>query len=76
MFCEWGILALVKTTSIFGKKEVKQMLYAVLAALLCFIGPTYFVAITSKVIPQIYAMALGFVCFLIGVIFVFRLLKE
>lgn len=60
----------------FKRKEVKQMLYAVLAAMLCFVGPTYFAAATSKVIPQTYAMILGFVCFLIGIIFVLKLVKE
>lgn len=66
----------MKATSRFGRKEVKQMLYAVLAALLCFVGPTYLVAVTSKVIPLIYAMGLGFVCFLVGLVFVFKLVKE
>jgi len=55
---------------------VRRMLYAVLAALLCFAGPTYFVAIMSNVIPRIYAMAAGFVSFLIGIFFVYRLVEE
>ena len=59
-----------------GKREVKHMLYVVLAALFCFVGPTYFVALISKAIPQVYAMALGFVCFLIGLFFVLKLVKE
>jgi len=67
---------LVKAISRFARKEVKQMLHVVLAALLCFIGPTYLVAAVSKIIPQIYAMALGFVCFLIGIVLVLRLVKE
>ena len=55
---------------------VRRMLYVVLAALLCFAGPTYFVAIMSNVIPRIYAMAAGFVSFLIGIFFVYRLVEE
>jgi len=66
----------VKVTSRFARKEVKQVLYVVLAALLCFAGPTYLVVAISRVIPQMYAMALGFVCFLIGIVFMFRLVKE
>lgn len=66
----------MKATSRFGRREVKQMLYAVLAAILCFIGPTYSVLVISKVIPQTYAMILGFVCFLIGVVFALKLVKE
>lgn len=69
-------ICLVKATSRFERREVRQMLYAVLAALLCFVGPTYFVAVMSKIIPQIYAMALGFVFFLIGIGFVLQLVKE
>lgn len=64
------------TPNRFARKEVKQTLYAILAALLCFIGPTYFVAIATKVIPQTYAVALGFVSFLVGIVFIFRLVKE
>ena len=67
---------MAKATSRFGRKEVKQMLYAVLAALLCFVGPTYFVVLLSRFIPQVYAMAFGFVCFLVGVIFVLKIVKE
>lgn len=66
----------MKKVSKFGKREVKQMLYAVLASIFCFVGPTYFVAVISKVLPQIYAVALGFVCFLIGIVFVLKLVKE
>lgn len=55
---------------------VRRMLYAVLAALLCFVGPTYFVAIMSNIIPQLYAMAAGFVSFLIGIFFMYRLVEE
>ncbi|MCW3981352.1 MAG: hypothetical protein NWF11_07760 [Candidatus Bathyarchaeota archaeon] len=60
----------------FEKKEVKQIMYAVLAALLCFIGPTYFVAMLSEVIPQIYSMTIGFLTFLLGIFLIFRLVKE
>lgn len=56
--------------------EVRRVLYAVLAALLCFVGPTYFVAIISNVITPLYAMAAGFVSFLIGIFFVYRLVEE
>jgi len=67
---------LVKATNRFGRKEVKQMLYVVLAALLCFVGPTYFVVLLDRVIPQVFALVLGFVCFLVGVVFAFKLVKE
>lgn len=60
----------------FGRKEVKQMIYVVLAALLCFVGPTYFAAVLSRVIHLAYAMALGFVCLLVGIVFVLKLVKE
>ena len=66
----------VKATGKLGRREVKQMLYAVMAALLCFVGPTYFVAAMSEVIPQTYAMSLGFASFLLGIIFILRLVKE
>jgi hypothetical protein len=59
-----------------GRKEVKQMLYAVLAALLCFVGPTYFVAVLSKVVPLAYAMTIGFISLLVGIVFVLKLVKE
>jgi hypothetical protein len=59
-----------------GRKEVKQMLYAVLAALLCFVGPTYFAAVLSKVVPLAYAMTLGFISLLVGIVFVLKLVKE
>ena len=60
----------------FGRKGVKQMLFTVIAALLCFVGPTYFVAATSEVIPQMYAMFLGLVSFLLGVVLILKLVKE
>lgn len=66
----------MKTGSRFGRREVRQMLYAVLAAILCFIGPTYFVAAMSEITSQVYASVVGFVCFLIGIWFVFKLVKE
>jgi len=69
-------ICLAKTSSRFVRHEVKQVLYAVLAAILCFVGPTYFVVVISKVIPQIYAIILGFICFLIGIVFVLQLVKE
>jgi hypothetical protein len=59
-----------------GRKEVKQMLYAVLAALLCFVGPTYFAAVLSKVVPLAYAMTIGFISLIIGIVFVLKLVKE
>jgi len=43
---------------------------------LCFIGPTYFVAAISEITSQVYASVVGFVCFLIGIWFVFKLVKE
>jgi len=52
------------------------MLYAVMAALLCFIGPTYFVAVISEVIPQMYAMSLGLASLLLGIVFILKLVKE
>jgi hypothetical protein len=66
----------VKAAGRFGRREVKQTLYAVMAALLCFIGPTYFVAALSEVIPQVYAMSLGLASFLLGIFFILRLVKE
>lgn len=66
----------VKAAGKLGRREVKQMLYAVMAAFLCFIGPTYFVAAMSDVIPQIYAMSLGLTSFLLGIVFILKLLKE
>ncbi len=59
-----------------GKIELKQVLSVILAALFCFIGPTYFVAMASGVISQTYAVTLGFICFLIGIALIFRLVKE
>lgn len=67
---------MTKAVGKFGKKETRQMLYTILAVVFCFIGPTYFVAVMSRIIPQIYAVTIGFVCFLIGVVFVLRLIKE
>jgi CHASE2 domain-containing sensor protein len=58
------------------RKEVKQMLYVVLAALFCFVGPTYFVLVMKELIPQIYAMIFGFVSFLIGIGFILKLVEE
>ncbi len=66
----------MKTNSRFGRREVKQVLYAVLAAVLCFIGPTYFVAAMSELISQIYASVVGFACFLVGIWFASKLVKE
>jgi hypothetical protein len=56
--------------------EARKTLYVVLAAILCFGGPTYFISIIHNVIPQAYAMTLGFICFLIGIYFIFRFVKE
>lgn len=58
------------------RKEVKQVIYVVLAALFCFIGPTYLVLVMSELIPQIYSTILGFVSFLIGIVLVLKLAKE
>ncbi|MFP3984446.1 MAG: hypothetical protein ACLFU9_00280 [Candidatus Bathyarchaeia archaeon] len=66
----------MKAAEKFGKKGVKQMLYAVLAALFCFVGPTYFAAIIDRFIPQGYAMALGVVSFVIGIALILKLVKE
>lgn len=55
---------------------MKQLMYAVVAALLCFVGPTYFVALLSEVIPQVYSMAIGFLTFLLGIFLIYRLVKE
>lgn len=66
----------MKPASKSGKNEVRQLMYVVLAALLCFVGPTYFVAVVSKVIPDMYAMALGFASFVVGVILILRLVRE
>jgi len=59
-----------------AKRDVRQMLYVVLAALLCFVGPTYFVAVLGEVIPLIYAVVLGFASFLVGVALIILLVKE
>jgi hypothetical protein len=66
---------LVKIGSWLGK-GVRQVLFAVLAALLCFIGPTYFVVLLDEIIPLMFALILGFVCFLVGIVFVFKLVEE
>lgn len=66
----------MNASSRLGRKEMKQTLYVILAAVLCFIGPTYFVAASTTVIPQMYAAALGFVSFLIGIVFVFKLVED
>jgi hypothetical protein len=62
--------------SLFGRKEVRQMLYTILAALFCFFGPTYLVTVMNNVVPQTYAIVLGFGCFLVGIFFAFKLVKE
>ena len=65
----------MKIGSWFGK-GFRQVLFVVLAALLCFVGPTYFVVLLGEVVPLVFALVLGFVCFLVGVVFVFRLVEE
>ncbi len=67
---------MVKATGWFGRKEVKQMAYVVLASLLCFVGPTYFFAALSDVVPQVIAIVLGLLCFLVGIVFVLKLVEE
>jgi len=67
---------LVKTVSFFKRREVRQTFYTVLAALFCFFGPTYLVAVMNNVISQTYAIVLGFGCFLVGIVFAFKLAKE
>lgn len=59
-----------------GRNDVRQMIYVVLAALLCFIGPTYFAAFLGEFIPGTFAMALGFVSFLLGIFLILRLIKD
>lgn len=59
-----------------AKRNVRQMFYVVLAALLCFVGPTYFVAVLGEVIPLIYAVVLGFASFVVGVALIVLLVKE
>jgi hypothetical protein len=66
----------MKSTGRSMGKGTRQILYAIIAALLCFVGPTYFVAAASRVIPQIYGMTLGLVIFLVGIFFVFKLVEE
>lgn len=67
---------LVKSVSLFKRREVRQMFYTVLAALFCFLGPTYLVVVMNNVISQTYAIVLGFGCFLVGIVFAFKLAKE
>lgn len=66
----------VKMRNRFNRREVRQTLYIVLAALLCFVGPTYFVAVVSRIIPLQFAMIMGFISFIAGVIVVLFLIKE
>ncbi len=66
----------MKAVGRLGTKEVRQMLYAVLAALLLFVGPTYLITVANNVIPHTYAVIVGFVCFLVGIVFVLKLVKE
>lgn len=66
----------MKTSSKSGKKEVRQTLYAVLAALLCFIGPTYLVVVMDSIIPLAYALTVGFALFLVGLVLILRLVRE
>ena len=58
------------------KNRIKHMLYVVLAALLCFIGPTYFVLLASQVIPQAVAMLLGLLSFIVGTVFILRVVRD
>ncbi len=66
----------MKAVGRLGRKEVKQMFYTVLAALLCFIGPTYLITVVNNFVPQTYAVIAGFVCFLVGIVFILKLVKE
>ncbi|UCH31180.1 MAG: hypothetical protein JSV05_06655 [Candidatus Bathyarchaeota archaeon] len=66
----------MEKTSKLKVKRFKNIIYVVLAALLCFIGPTYFVAVMSNIISQIYAIVLGLCCFFIGIVFIFKLVEE
>ena len=63
-------------TNKLARNRVRQMIYAVLAALLCFIGPTYLAALLTEFIPSTFAMALGFVSVLLGVFLLLRLVKD
>ena len=58
------------------KKRIRHMLYVVLAALLCFIGPTYFVALASRIIPQGIAALLGLLSFIVGTVFILRVVRD
>ena len=59
-----------------GRSEIRQTMYVLVAALLCFVGPTYLVALLSEFIPGIFAMTLGFVSFLVGLFLILRLVKD
>jgi hypothetical protein len=58
------------------KKRIRHMLYVVLAAILCFIGPTYFVALASEIIPQGIAALLGLLSFIAGTVFILRFIRD
>lgn len=64
-----------KASGRLGRKG-RQTLYAILAGLLCFVGPTYLVAGATRIVPQNYAIALGLLSFLVGLVFVLRLVEE
>lgn len=66
----------MKMRNRFKRREIRQTLYIVLAALLCFVGPTYFVAVVSRLIALPFAMIMGFVSFIAGIIVVLFLIKE
>ena len=51
-------------------------MYVLVAALLCFVGPTYFAALLSEFIPGVFAMTLGFVSFLVGLFLILRLARD
>ncbi|UCD96830.1 MAG: hypothetical protein JSV35_01885 [Candidatus Bathyarchaeota archaeon] len=59
-----------------SKKRVGRMLYVILAALLCFIGPTYFVALASQIIPQGIAALLGLLSFIAGTVVILRVVRD
>lgn len=67
---------MTRRTDRFARKGIRQTLYTILAVVLCFAGPTYLVALASNVIPQSYAVILGFACFLVGVVLVLKLVKD
>jgi hypothetical protein len=66
---------LSKASGRLGRKG-RQTLYTILAGLLCFVGPTYFLAGAARLVPHIYATALGLLSLLVGVVFVLRLVEE